>query len=90
MCLYWKKSFKIFFSITSKPILIKLGTNDLCIKVIEVCTNKGQILFKGEIITKIAKNRVRSSKMFILKNHKARKTKIYMYIKASRYSADSR
>jgi hypothetical protein len=39
--IFGKKSFKIFFSRTSEPNLIKLGANYFCIKGIEVCTNKG-------------------------------------------------
>jgi hypothetical protein len=83
----WGKSFlqvsilkKIFLSRSSRPISVKFVTNHLCIKGIEVCTVliKGQVIFKGEIISKIG--------WFIfLKNHKARKTQIY--IKASWYSA---
>jgi hypothetical protein len=32
---------KIFFSTTSKPKLIKLGTDYLWVKGIQVCSNKG-------------------------------------------------
>jgi hypothetical protein len=45
------KSLKIFFSRTNRPISIKLDT--CSVKEIEVCTNKGQVLFEGEIIAKI-------------------------------------
>jgi hypothetical protein len=38
---YTKKNFKIFFSRTSRPKLIKLGTNYLWVKEIQVCSNKG-------------------------------------------------
>jgi hypothetical protein len=42
MLWYWKKNIlKIFFAKTRTPILIILSTNHLCIKGIEVCTNKG-------------------------------------------------
>jgi hypothetical protein len=47
---------KIFFSITSRPISIKLGTNHHpWVKEILDYTIKGQVLFKGEIITKMQK-----------------------------------
>jgi hypothetical protein len=46
---------KIFFSTTSRPISIKLGTNHPYVKGIQNCTNQGQVLFKGEIITKMQK-----------------------------------
>jgi hypothetical protein len=52
-------------------------------KIVQI---KGQGLFKGEIITKNAKNRVGSFKN-TLKNHLARKALIYT--KASLLSADS-
>jgi hypothetical protein len=42
MCLYWKK--KIFR--TSRPISIKLGTNDPWVKGIQNCTNKGSSPFQ--------------------------------------------
>jgi hypothetical protein len=41
---------RIFFSRTSRPKSIKLGTNYLLVKKIQI---KGQALFKGEIITKM-------------------------------------
>jgi hypothetical protein len=44
---------KIFSSRTSKPISIKLGTNHPWVKGILNCSNKGSILFKGDIITKM-------------------------------------
>jgi hypothetical protein len=42
---------------TSRPISIKLGTNHPWVKGIQICINefKGQLLFKGEIITKMQK-----------------------------------
>jgi hypothetical protein len=54
MCVYWKKNLQK----SSSPELSgqfqsNLDTNYPCIKGIQVCTNKGQILFKGEIIAKI-------------------------------------
>jgi hypothetical protein len=49
-CVYIEK--KIFFSRTSRPISIKLGTNHPWVKDI-VIFSKGQVLFKGEIITKM-------------------------------------
>jgi hypothetical protein len=53
-CIYiGKKSFKIFFFRNSRPISFKLDTNHPCMKGIQVCQIKDQILFKGEIITKI-------------------------------------
>jgi general stress protein 26 len=42
---YTEKVLKTFFSRSSRPKLIKLGTNYLWVK--------GQVLFKKEIITKI-------------------------------------
>jgi hypothetical protein len=44
---------KIFFSRTSRPNSIKLGTNYSWVKRILVFQIKGQTLFKGEIITKM-------------------------------------
>jgi hypothetical protein len=44
---------KILFSRTSRPISIKLGINHPWVKGILNCSKKGQILFKGEIITKM-------------------------------------
>jgi hypothetical protein len=35
------KFFKIFFSRTSRPKSIKLGTNDPLVKRFQVCSNKG-------------------------------------------------
>jgi hypothetical protein len=46
---------KIFFSRTSWPISIKLGANHPKVTGILNCSNKGQVLFKGEIITKMQK-----------------------------------
>jgi hypothetical protein len=51
MCLYRKK----VFSRTSTPISIKLGANHPWVKRIFNCTDKGQVLFIGEIITKMQK-----------------------------------
>jgi hypothetical protein len=48
-----KKSLKIIFSRTRKPISIKLDTNHPCIKGIQVCTNKGTGLLQREIFAKI-------------------------------------
>jgi hypothetical protein len=74
----WGKPFLLasilekIFSRTSWPILIKFGTNRLCIKGIKVCTNKWPgSLQKGDN-HKNEKNTVGSSKN-LLKNHKARK-----------------
>ena len=49
--------FIIFFSRTTGSISIKLDTNHLWIKEIQVCSNqmKGSVLFEGEIITKLRK-----------------------------------
>jgi hypothetical protein len=79
-CVYigGKKSLKIF-SKTSRPISIKLDT--CSIKGIQVCANKGQVLFKEEIIAKIGWDHL----IFCLKIHWPRKPQIY--IKASQYSA---
>jgi hypothetical protein len=46
---------KIFFSRTSKPISIKLGTNHPQVEGIQNCTNQGPGPFKGELITKMQK-----------------------------------
>jgi hypothetical protein len=50
--IHWK-FLKIFFSNTSWPNSIKLGTNYHWVMGIQVCSNKGPVLFKGEIITKM-------------------------------------
>jgi hypothetical protein len=47
LCVYIEK--KIFFSRTSRPISIKLGT----VNEFKIVRIKGQVLFKGEIITKM-------------------------------------
>jgi hypothetical protein len=47
--MYWKK----IFSRTSRPILIKLDKNYLCIKGMYVCTKKGPGPLQREIIAKI-------------------------------------
>jgi hypothetical protein len=44
---------KKIFSRTSRPISIKLGLNHAWLKGILIVQIKGQVLFKGEIITKI-------------------------------------
>jgi hypothetical protein len=44
---------KILFSRTSKPISTKLSTNYLWVKEFKILQIKGQILVKGEIITKM-------------------------------------
>jgi hypothetical protein len=49
--IHWK-IWKIFFR-TSRPNSIKLGVNYLWLKGIQVYSNKGQVLFKGEMITKM-------------------------------------
>jgi hypothetical protein len=54
----------------------------------EVCTNKGPGPLQRRENHKKCKNRVGSSKNHLLKNHQAKKVEIY--IKASRYSANSR
>jgi hypothetical protein len=43
------------FSKNSSPVTIKLGTNHPCVKVILNVEIKGQVLVKGEIITKMQK-----------------------------------
>jgi hypothetical protein len=45
--------FKIFFSRTCRSKSIKLGTNYPLVKRIQVYEKKGQVLFKGEIITEM-------------------------------------
>jgi hypothetical protein len=47
------KNFKIFFSRTRRAKSIKLNTNYPWVQGIKVCSNKGQVFFKGEIITKM-------------------------------------
>jgi hypothetical protein len=69
------------------PFSIKLYTNRHCIKGIKSVQIKEQVLFKGEIITKMQKNRMGHFKN-LLKNHKARNAKIYT--KAYLDSANSR
>jgi hypothetical protein len=44
---------KIFFSRTSRPISMKLSINHPWVK--EILQIKGQVLFKGEIISKMQK-----------------------------------
>jgi hypothetical protein len=46
---------KKIFSRTSRPILIKLGTNYPWVMGILNCSIKGQFLFKGKIIRKMQK-----------------------------------
>jgi hypothetical protein len=48
-----RKLLKIFFSRTCRPKSIKFGTNYPLVKRIQVCSKKGQALFKGEIITEM-------------------------------------
>jgi hypothetical protein len=52
--IHWK-FFKIFFSRTSRPISIKLGINHPWVQEFYIVQIKGQVLFKGEIITKMQK-----------------------------------
>jgi hypothetical protein len=52
--MHWK-ILKIFFSRTSLPNSIKLGTNYPYVKGIQVVQIKGQVIFKREIITKMWK-----------------------------------
>jgi hypothetical protein len=47
--------FKNIFSKTSWPNSIKLDTNHCLVKGIQICLDKGQGLFKGEISTKLQK-----------------------------------
>jgi hypothetical protein len=47
--------FKIFFSRTSRPISIKLGTNHPWVKGILIVQIKGQVFFRGEIIIEMQK-----------------------------------
>jgi hypothetical protein len=44
-----------FFSRTSRPISIKLGSNKPWVNGIQNCTYEGQVFFKGKIITKMRK-----------------------------------
>jgi hypothetical protein len=46
---------KKIFSRTSRPISIKLGTNHPWVKGILIVQIKDQVVFKGEIITKMQK-----------------------------------
>jgi hypothetical protein len=50
--IHWK-FLKIFFSRTSRPNSIKLGTNCPWMREFKSLQIKGQVLFKGEIITKM-------------------------------------
>jgi hypothetical protein len=43
------------FSRSSQPNPIKLGTSYPLVKGIQVCSNQGQVFFKGEILTKMQK-----------------------------------
>jgi hypothetical protein len=43
---------KIFFSRTTGPILTRLGTNHPWVKVIQICSKKGDNPLQGEIIAK--------------------------------------
>ena len=45
----------MFFSRTSQPISVKLGTNYFWVKGIQIVQIKSQVQFKEEIITKIQK-----------------------------------
>jgi hypothetical protein len=72
MCLSWKTSFSPELVSQFQSNLVQ---NHLCIKGIEVCTNKGQgPLQRGDK----CKNTVVRFKISFLKNHKARKAQIYM------------
>jgi hypothetical protein len=46
---------KIFFSRTSRPFAIKLGTNISCMMGIQVYSNEHPSPFQREIITKVQK-----------------------------------
>jgi hypothetical protein len=61
---------KIFFTRTSWPNSIKLSTNYLWVKGIQVCSNNGQILCRGEIITKNVKVGWGRSFKNLLQNHR--------------------
>jgi hypothetical protein len=66
MCLYRKKSIKIF-SRAGKPISIKLGTNHPKVKGIQNCTNQRPgLLQRGDN----HKNGAGSFKNLLPKNHK--------------------
>jgi hypothetical protein len=43
------------FSRTRRPISIEIDTNHPWVKGIQNCTKKGQVHFKGKIITKITR-----------------------------------
>jgi hypothetical protein len=80
ICLYWKKN----LSRTSRPDLIKLGTNHPWVREFKILQIKGQILFKGEIITKMQKLGWGHLKTFFLKNDWA-----HSYMKAFWHNVDS-
>ena len=62
------KIFKIFFSRTSRPNLIKLGTYYPCVKGIQICSNKGPgPLLRGDNYK--SKIGVVSFKNLLLQNH---------------------
>jgi hypothetical protein len=66
-CVYIEK--KNFFSRTTIPVLIKLGTNYSGVKEIQNCTNKGPGLLQRGDNHKKCKTFVRSLNFFPLENH---------------------
>jgi hypothetical protein len=53
-CVYiGKKSFKILFFRTSRPLSIKLNTNHPCKREFKLVLIKDQVLYKGEKVIKI-------------------------------------
>jgi hypothetical protein len=77
MCLYWKKIFR--FQSNLEQIILMWRES----KIAQI---KGQVLFKGELITK-CKSGMRSLKNLLLENHQTRIAQIYT--KASWHSADT-
>jgi hypothetical protein len=69
---------KSFLARIRRPISIKLGTNNLCIKGIDVCTNKGPGPLQRRDNCKKYTNMIVLSKIFFLKTYKARKAQIYI------------
>jgi hypothetical protein len=69
---------KVFFSRTSRPISIKLGTNHPWVKGILNCTNEGPGPFQRGDNHKNARKSGRSLKKFLLENHWARIAHIYV------------
>jgi hypothetical protein len=75
--MHWK-FLKIFFSRTSWPNSIKLGTHYPWVKGIQVCSNKGPVPLQRGDNYKNVKMGWGHKRIFLLKNCWPRKTEIYM------------